>query len=39
MQEARKKPDGLATKNLRHVAFSRVFFRSESESKSPATSL
>ena len=26
------------SKNLRHFAFSRVFFRSESKSKTPATS-
>ena len=38
MQEAREKPDGLITKNLRYFAFSRVFFRSEIESKTPATS-
>ena len=38
MQEAREKPDGLITKNLRYFAFSRVVFRSEIESKTPATS-
>ena len=38
MQQARKKPDGFIPKNLRHFAFSRVFFRSESESKFPTTS-
>ena len=37
MQEARKKPDGLITKNLRPFAFSRVLFRSEKESKTQAT--
>ena len=30
-----KKPGGLFTKNIRHFAFSRVFFQSESESKTP----
>ena len=38
MLETRKKPDGLITKNLKHFAFSRSFFRSESESKTAATS-
>ena len=38
MQEALKKLDSLITKNLRHFAFSRVFIRSESKSKTPATS-
>ena len=33
-----QKTDGLITKNLRYFAFSRVFFRSESESKTPGTS-
>ena len=38
MREARKKLHDLINKNLRHFAFSRAFFRSESESKTPATS-
>ena len=38
MQEARKKLYDLINKNLRHFPFSRAFFRSESESKTPATS-
>ena len=38
MLETRKKPDGLITKNLKHFAFSRVFLRSENESKPPARS-
>ena len=37
MQEVRKNPDELITKNLKHFAFSRVFFRSESESRTSAT--
>ena len=38
MQEARKKPDGLITNNLRYFVFSRVSFTSESESKTPEKS-
>ena len=37
-QEVNKKPDGLINKNPRHFAFSKVFFRSESKFKTPATS-
>ena len=33
-----QKTDGLITKNFRYFAFSRVFFRSESKSKTPAIS-
>ena len=38
MQEAREKPDALITKNLSHFTYSRVLFRTESESKTPAAS-
>ena len=33
LQEASKKKDSITNKNLRHFAFSRVFFRSESKYK------
>ena len=33
MQEACKNPDVLITQNLRYFAFSRVFVRSETKSK------
>ena len=38
MQEFLKKRTVLSPRTLRHFAFSRVFFTSESESKTPATS-
>ena len=37
-REHAKKPDGVITKNLRLLAFSRVYIRSERKSKAPETS-
>ena len=36
MEEACRKPEGFITWHLRYFAFSRVFFSSEGESKTPA---
>ena len=38
MQETLREPEYLITGHLRHFAFSRVFFNSESKYKTPVTS-